>query len=199
MPPELQAVPLTVSLWQSAVARLADEVALDSAQQCEGLLSKPVQILTVADRVRVKSGRPLSAQRQGDTVHYRVPGQVLEFKDPLGRALEQLLAAVDEAKEFEKKGRGERKATGTNVAAAIFFWPGLIATYSNTEDAINAAKERQNYLMKLYSEKKCSDKTASVSVSNQLEQRLEELKAMYEKKLLSEDEYKSARKKALGL
>lgn len=111
----------------------------------------------------------------------------------------QLLAAVDEAKEFEKKGRGERKATGTNVAAAIFFWPGLIATYSNTEDAINAAKERQNYLMKLYSEKKCSDKTASVSVSNQLEQRLEELKAMYEKKLLSEDEYKSARKKALGL
>lgn len=95
MPPELQAVPLTVSLWQSAVARLADEVALDSAQQCEGLLSKPVQILAVADRVRVKSGRPLSAQRQGDTVHYRVPGQVLEFKDPLGRALEQLLAAVD--------------------------------------------------------------------------------------------------------
>jgi hypothetical protein len=111
----------------------------------------------------------------------------------------QLLAAVEEAKEFERKGRGERKATGTNVAAAIFFWPGLIATYSNTEDAINAAKERQNYLMKLYGEKKCSDQSVQASNSTQLEQRLNELRSMYDKKLLNEDEYKAARKKALGL
>jgi hypothetical protein len=58
----------------------------------------------------------------------------------------QLLAATEEAKSFEREARGERGATGTNVAAAIFFWPGLIATYSNTEDAIEAATERQRHL-----------------------------------------------------
>jgi hypothetical protein len=111
----------------------------------------------------------------------------------------QLLAAVDEAKDFERKARGERKATGTNVAAAIFFWPGLIATYSNTEDAITAAKERQNHLMKLYSEKKCAEETTTTASSSQLEKKLTELKAMHEKGLLNETEYQAARKKTLGL
>jgi hypothetical protein len=111
----------------------------------------------------------------------------------------QLLAAVDEAKEFERKARGERKATGTNVAAAIFFWPGLIATYSNTEDAITAAKERQNHLMKLYLEKKCAEETSASASPNQLEKKLTELKAMYDKGLLNEAEYQAARKRTLGL
>jgi len=112
---------------------------------------------------------------------------------------QQLIAAVDEAKDFERKARGERKATGTNVAAAIFFWPGLIATYSNTEDAISAAKERQNHLMKIYAEKKCAEETTAAVSTNQLERKLTELKAMHEKGLLSETEYQAARKKALGL
>jgi hypothetical protein len=43
--------------------------------------------------------------------------------------------------------------TGTNVAAAVFFWPALIATYANTEDAVNAAKDRQKNLAKIADEK----------------------------------------------
>ena len=68
---------------------------------------------------------------------------------------EQLKIALDEANEFEQNARKERKVTGTNVAAAILFWPALIATYSNTEDAITAAKERQAFLTKIADEKKC--------------------------------------------
>jgi hypothetical protein len=45
--------------------------------------------------------------------------------------------------------------TGTNVAAALLFWPGLIGTYANTEDAINATKERKENLLKLASAKNC--------------------------------------------
>ncbi|WP_205617094.1 hypothetical protein [Pelomicrobium methylotrophicum] len=45
--------------------------------------------------------------------------------------------------------------TGTNVAAALFFWPGLIGTYLNTEDAIKAAKERQQRVEKLAADKGC--------------------------------------------
>ena len=61
----------------------------------------------------------------------------------------------EKAEEFEKKARAERKITGKNVAAAVFFWPALIGTYSNTEEAITAAKERQALLTDLYSKKNC--------------------------------------------
>jgi hypothetical protein len=68
---------------------------------------------------------------------------------------EQLKSAWEDAGEFERQARKERNVTGTNVAAAVFFWPALVATYSNTADAIDAAKERQRYLMRLADGKKC--------------------------------------------
>ena len=111
----------------------------------------------------------------------------------------QLIAATEEAKDFEKRARGERKATGTNIAAAIFFWPGLIATYSNTEDAISASRERQNHLTKIYQEKNCDAQVAKTQSTSQSEQKLLELKSMHEKGLLTESEYLAARKKVLGL
>jgi hypothetical protein len=111
----------------------------------------------------------------------------------------QLTAAIEEAKDFEGKARGERKATGTNVAAAIFFWPGLIATYSNTEDAINAAKERQNHLTKIYQDKNCDSQTPGEANTGGVEAKLLELKTLHGKGLLSETEYEASRKKALGL
>ncbi|MPW64773.1 hypothetical protein CPI40_07345 [Moraxella catarrhalis] len=67
----------------------------------------------------------------------------------------QIKSEIAEAEEFEKKARAERKVTGKNVAAALFFLPALIGTYSNTEEAINAAKERQALLTDLYSKKNC--------------------------------------------
>jgi len=68
---------------------------------------------------------------------------------------QQILNEIAEADDFEQKARAERKATGKNVAAAILFWPALIGTYSNTEEAINAAKDRRNNLTNLYEQKKC--------------------------------------------
>lgn len=67
----------------------------------------------------------------------------------------QIKSEIAEAEGFEKKARAERKITGKNVAAAVFFWPALIGTYSNTEEAITAAKERQALLTDLYSKKNC--------------------------------------------
>ena len=66
-----------------------------------------------------------------------------------------LKTAYGEAKDFESKARKERGVTGTNVAAAIFFWPAMLGTYKNTEDAIEAAKDRQRHLEKIASDKKC--------------------------------------------
>jgi len=111
----------------------------------------------------------------------------------------QLVQATEEAESFEKSARGERSVTGTNVAAAIFFWPGLLATYANTDDAIDAAKERQAHLKKIYDRKGCSDASIVQSGGAAVTKELERLKDMRDKDLITEDEYKAARKKALGL
>ena len=67
----------------------------------------------------------------------------------------QLKAAYEEALDFESKARKERGMTGTNVAAAIFFWPAMIGTYKNTEEAVEAAKDRQKHLEKVGAAKGC--------------------------------------------
>jgi hypothetical protein len=68
---------------------------------------------------------------------------------------DQLKRAYSEANQFEENARKERTVTGTNVAAALIFWPALIATYANTEEAINAAKDRRINLVKIADEKNC--------------------------------------------
>jgi hypothetical protein len=68
---------------------------------------------------------------------------------------EQLHQEILDAERYEKEARKERTVTGTNVAAAILFWPALIGTYSNTEEAINAAKERKENLLKIATSKGC--------------------------------------------
>jgi hypothetical protein len=62
---------------------------------------------------------------------------------------------IAEAERFDREARKERTVTGTNVAAAIFFWPALLGTYSNSEQAINAARERKENMFKLGSSKGC--------------------------------------------
>ena len=68
---------------------------------------------------------------------------------------DQIKLEITEAERFDKEARKERTVTGTNVAAAIFFWPALLGTYSNTEQAINAAKERRDNMFKLGDSKGC--------------------------------------------
>lgn len=82
---------------------------------------------------------------------------VVDTKQPGDKKLscEELEEQIEDANRFEKKARDERGVTGTNVAAAVFFWPGLLATYSNAGDAIDAAQERRNHLTKIYEKKDC--------------------------------------------
>ena len=68
---------------------------------------------------------------------------------------DSLVQEIAEAKRFEKEARDEKGVTGTNVVAAVFFWPAIVGTYSNANDAIEAAKERQHHLEALHKEKEC--------------------------------------------
>ena len=67
----------------------------------------------------------------------------------------EINAAIEEAERFEQEAREDRGVTVLNVGAAIFFWPALVGTYVNTEEAIEAAESRQDYLRALHDEKNC--------------------------------------------
>jgi hypothetical protein len=108
----------------------------------------------------------------------------------------QLLAAISEAEKFEEDARDDRGVTGTNAAAVILFWPGLLGTYANTAEAIDAAQDRQDYLNTLYSQKNCATGGSS---NSDLAGQLRELQSMYEEGLLSEEELSAARVRLLGL
>lgn len=81
-------------------------------------------------------------------------------------------AEIAEADKFEEDAKDEKGFTGTNVAAAIFFWPAMLATYSNANDAIEAANERKAHLRELYISKSCgggSSAASKVSYQNESE------------------------------
>ncbi len=109
----------------------------------------------------------------------------------------ELILALQEAADFEQDARGDRGVTGTNVAAAVFFWPGLLGTYANTEQAIDAARDRQEYLNVLYDQKSCS--SATQNASSDVAGQLRELRSMFDEGLLTQEEYDAARSRVLGL
>jgi hypothetical protein len=106
---------------------------------------------------------------------------------------------IAEAESFEKEARGEKGVTGTNVAAAIFFWPAMFATYSNANEAIEAAVDRKEHLQTLYAEKGCDGTSASNTGEKGLSEKIVELNELYKQGILSEEEYEAAKRKALGL
>lgn len=108
---------------------------------------------------------------------------------------------IAEAEQFERKARREKGVTGTNVAAALFFWPAMLVTFSNAGDAIEAANERKRHLHKLYTDKGCDSGSSSAKKENEesLSKRIMELNELYKQGAISEDEYKAAKQKALGL
>ncbi len=67
----------------------------------------------------------------------------------------QLKIEIEEANRFENDAQKDRSVTGKNVAAVVLFWPALLATYANTEEAIKAARDRRQHLMKIADQKRC--------------------------------------------
>ncbi|MGI9337570.1 MAG: hypothetical protein ACR2P4_03570 [Gammaproteobacteria bacterium] len=66
-----------------------------------------------------------------------------------------LADAIAEAERFKDKARDEKGVTGTNVVAGLFFWPAIIGTYANANEAIEAADDRKRHLQQLREKKDC--------------------------------------------
>jgi hypothetical protein len=72
---------------------------------------------------------------------------------------EELLAENAKLDEAKAEIDSKRGATGTNVAAAIFWLPGLAYTYYDAGQADQLILERKAWVAQLYDEKGCAQQT----------------------------------------
>ena len=68
----------------------------------------------------------------------------------------QLKNAYAGAKRFKEEAKGEKGVTGSNTARALLFWPAIVGTYMNSNEAIQAADSRKVHLMNIMRDKDCS-------------------------------------------
>ena len=114
----------------------------------------------------------------------------------------QIASESSDADRFRTAAQKEKGMTGTNVAAVIFFWPAMIGTYSNANEAIAAADARQVHLSNLATQKKCGDVALQADLlstkAGKTEKDLTELKAMLDKGLITKDEHDAKRLKIIS-
>jgi len=66
---------------------------------------------------------------------------------------EQLLAEIQKLDDTTQKIDSKKGFTGTNVASALFFLPGLVYTHMDANAATSLVDQRRNHLMALYNQK----------------------------------------------
>jgi hypothetical protein len=68
---------------------------------------------------------------------------------------QQLDREIERTDDVIRDAKSERGVTGTNVAATLFWLPGLAATWINVYEAIDAGNERIDHLQNLKYKKGC--------------------------------------------
>ena len=78
---------------------------------------------------------------------------------------EQLQMERAEAEQYKDEAKKVGGVTGGNVARAIFFWPALIGTAMNANEAREAADTRMNNLAILMNQKNCNVPAPTLSAN----------------------------------
>jgi hypothetical protein len=68
---------------------------------------------------------------------------------------EELAIELAEANRLKQEAVSKKGFTGGNVARSILLWPTVLGTYSNANQAINAADIRMSHLARIQHEKNC--------------------------------------------
>ena len=122
----------------------------------------------------------------------------------------QLKNSVAEAQRFIKDAEGVKGGTGDNWARGLFFWPAIIQSYSNANEAIAAANTRKVHLFNIMRQKNCKNvgslvvETTAIGGEDSkrseesLTSELQTLNELYKSGVLSEEEFKQAKKKVLN-
>ena len=127
-----------------------------------------------------------------------------------GLSCSQLKNEVAETQRFKREAESVKGGTGGNITRGLFFWPAIIQSYSNANEAIAAANTRKVHLFNIMRQKNCKgvgslvvettaiggedSKRSEESLTNELKT----LNELYQSGVLNEEEFKQAKKKILN-
>ena len=72
-----------------------------------------------------------------------------------GLSCSQIQNEYSDVQRLKKEADAEKSVTGGNVVRALFFWPAIIGTAMNANEAIAAADNRTVHLTNLMMQQKC--------------------------------------------
>lgn len=72
-----------------------------------------------------------------------------------GLTCPQLQNEYQDAERFKSEADKEKGVTGGNIARAILFWPAILGSFSNANEAIAAADARRVHIANLLNQKGC--------------------------------------------
>lgn len=127
-----------------------------------------------------------------------------------GLSCAQLQNEYADAENLKKEAGGVKGVTGGNVAR-LLFWPSIIGTYMNANEAIAAADNRKVHLANQMMQKNCSIPATPETVDNKVadpaqvavttsqpkEVKLAELKRLYDANLITKEVYEERQKAVL--
>ncbi len=79
-----------------------------------------------------------------------------------GLTCAQLLNEFSDAERFRAEAEKEKTVTGGNVARALLFWPAILGTAANANEAISAANTRKVHLTNAMNQKGCAIPTEAL-------------------------------------
>ncbi len=133
--------------------------------------------------------------------------KVLEVTLPGDKDLtcKEIMNELSEAQKIKREAEFAKGGTGGNIARMTLFWPAWAQTLHNADVAIVAANDRIYHLFKIMKNKKCKETDSvkaqiegSFTSSNTVSGQLKELNEMYKAGILTEEEFKKAKEKALS-
>jgi|TARA_B100001964_G_scaffold132416_1_gene146273 hypothetical protein len=123
----------------------------------------------------------------------------------------QLKNAVAESQRFIREAESVKGGTGGNITRGLLFWPAIIGTYNNANEAIAAANTRKVHLFNIMRRKDCKglgelvvetttmvEKGTNISEDDNLSQELKNLNELHKSGALTDEEFTQAKKKLLN-
>ena len=122
----------------------------------------------------------------------------------------QLKNAVAETERFKREAENVKGGTGGNITRGILFWPAIVGTYNNANEAIAAANSRKVHLFNIMNDRKCKGvgelvvQTTTIlqeetkSSKENLAQELRDLAELHKSGILTDEEFSKAKSKILG-
>lgn len=125
----------------------------------------------------------------------------------VGLSCSQLQNEYSDAERFRAEADAEKSVTGGNVVRALLFWPAILGTAANANEAMAAADARKVHLANLLNQKNCAipasgvPTAASTTISagtQSKDAKLSELKRLFDSGLISQDVYSERQRTILA-